>query len=705
MSDLLDTQPMAPTETAVRGRHLGALDGLRALAVLSVMAYHLGIHWVSGGFLGVDLFFVLSGFLITSLLVEERFVDGAIRLAAFWGRRAKRLLPAVLALICVLAIGFVFVRRYWTSSPDVAFDRFGFQGDAYATLLYVANWHSIFAHQNYFAAFLASSPLKHTWSLAIEEQFYLVWPIVVLVIVRSKKNWRQLGMWIAGSMGVGSALLMAVLYNNGVSISAIYYNTFARLFDLGAGAALAFAVAGKPSIAPSLRRPLAIAGPISLAVLAVFWWKAGSGGIDGLPRRFMFNGGFLLCALLATVVVAAVRDPAVPGLQHVLRWRPLAFIGVISYGLYLWHWPLFVVLTPTRTHVSGFGLDVVKVASTFAVATVSFYLLERPLRRMKYPKYWLPVLVVLAMIGTAMVVSFANPYAVDRAHASPKTSPVLPLANGTVPGEGGVIGAPVHLSHKIDAKHPLTVTIVGDSVMFSMELPLNRALFSTQEAIPRMKAFPGWGLTTKKTWESDLKALLAKHRTDLVIGTWGWDNKVAHDHPAEYQILLQHFVDVATTGPNAATAVGFIEYPKTSDLSFLGGSAAAQVLGLTGGEQAYATIAKAVVANSPGRALYLPTAGSVLYKGNYTHWLAPSDDRSAPTSQWVRVRSIDTIHVCQPGAVDESAAIMADFHQLFGLKAPTGNWYEGRWIQDPRYHGGLIDCPSDHPPAGWVPGT
>jgi hypothetical protein len=304
------------------------------------------------------------------------------------------------------------------------------------------------------------------------------------------------------------------------------------------------------------------------------------------------------------------------------------------------------------------------------------------------------------MAATALAVYLGSVYAVIPVGPTPPTAPVLPDAYGIITGSGVWSGTPRPLTHHLDAAHPLSVLIVGDSVMFSGELPLGRGLRSTGEGIAYLKAFPGWGLTTTPAWVHQVTSMLAKRHPDLVVGMWGWDNRVAHDHPAAYERLLEQFVDVATTGPNAARAVLFLEYPKTGGLGWANGSAASEVLGLTGGIEAFKRIALDVVAHAGGRAAYLDTAGSVLFFGNYTSWLAPSDHQSAPQQAWVRVRSVDTIHLCQPGAVDQAAAVLADLHTLYGLPAPTGNWYAGRWVRDPRYHGGLINCPNDHPPAG-----
>ena len=199
------------------GRRIPALDGLRAFAVLGVMAYHLGLGWASGGYLGVDLFFVLSGFLITSLLVEEWRGTGRIRLGAFWGRRARRLLPALfLVLIAVALYAWLNGRLATVATGGAAIDLSGLRDDAFATLFYVANWHLVLVHQSYFAQFSAPSPLQHTWSLAIEEQFYVIWPLVVVGIYKiAPRRWRTVGVTVAVVGAAASAIAMAVLYHVG----------------------------------------------------------------------------------------------------------------------------------------------------------------------------------------------------------------------------------------------------------------------------------------------------------------------------------------------------------------------------------------------------------------------------------------------------------------------------------------------------------
>ena len=684
---------------AIRGRHLPALDGLRAFAVLGVMAYHLGLPAMSGGYLGVDLFFVLSGFLITTLLIEERLNRSAIALASFWGRRARRLLPAVLLMLVVVSFVTAYLRRY-PQSLEVPFDLPAFRGDAIATLFYVANWHAIFAKQSYFQIFQAASPLKHTWSLAIEEQFYLVWPfVVVALLAHLRHHWRRIGITVCAGLTVASAALMAFEYHPGKDPTRVYYSTFTRLQDLTAGALLAFLIAGRPLVPAAQRRLLAWAAPVAAAVLGFAWVFGGTGGIYGLPREKMFLGGFLLCSVLATVVIADARQLEPSLLGRALGVRPLVWIGMISYGLYLWHWPIYVFCSPDRTGLSGVTLDAVKVGLTFVVATASFYLVERPLRRATYrPAWFRRSLVPLAMAATLAVILATAAWG-EPSVSFPPTAPVLPLANGTIPGAGGLEGQlPIRLHHQLTPSHRLRIMVVGDSVMYAIEPALQSALRATGETRTSMGAFPGWGLSTYPNWATSLRDRVLTFHPDLVIGMWGWDNGVALQHPATYRTTLRRFVRVVTAGPQGAAGVIFLQYPKTGSLVWAHGNSLEKILGSAAGQQAFVAAAQAAQAAEPGKVMLFPTAASVLLGGKlYSSWLPPSDDRRAPRRDWVRVRSLDQVHICQPGAVRYSAAVLADLHQLFSLAPPEGPWWKGHWTKDGRYQGQLIGCPNDHP--------
>jgi peptidoglycan/LPS O-acetylase OafA/YrhL len=203
-----------------RLRYMPALDGLRAVAVAGVLLYHGDVTWARGGYLGVDAFFVLSGFLITTLLLAEWRTNGAIDLVDFWRRRARRLLPALFLVLGAVALFAA------TWAPTDTLERL--RGDAFATLGYVANWRFIWSSDSYFAQFSSPSPLQHVWSLAIEEQFYLVWPPAFLVLLRVTGGSRRAVLGITAGLAAGSALLMAVLFTPGADPSRVYYGTDTR---------------------------------------------------------------------------------------------------------------------------------------------------------------------------------------------------------------------------------------------------------------------------------------------------------------------------------------------------------------------------------------------------------------------------------------------------------------------------------------------
>jgi peptidoglycan/LPS O-acetylase OafA/YrhL len=350
-------QPAQPAAATLA--YSPALDGLRAVAVVAVLLYHLSVPWLRGGFLGVDLFFVLSGYLITSLLVAEYRARGSIRLGTFWARRVRRLLPA--ALLVILAVcGWAAL----TAPPDRIWS---VRHDALWTLGYAANWHFVLSGQSYFAQFSQPSPLLHTWSLAIEEQFYLVWPLLVLVLLALRRG--RVGALVAVAVGgaVASGVLMRHLYR-AADPSRVYYGTDTRAHELLAGALLALLVASPlgERLRPWLRR---LALPAALAVLAAIVLVPDS-------WQWYYRGGALAFGLVAALLVAGTHAGTDGPLARVLGLGPVAWVGRISYGLYLWHWPVYQA-------VQGRGalLDVARVAVSLALAVVSFDLVEQPIRR------------------------------------------------------------------------------------------------------------------------------------------------------------------------------------------------------------------------------------------------------------------------------------------------------------------------------------
>ncbi|MDQ4090313.1 MAG: acyltransferase [Actinomycetota bacterium] len=356
--------------------HLPALDGLRALAVASVFAYHAGVPWARGGFLGVDVFFVISGFLITALLLAEWKRDQWLDVLQFWKRRALRLLPALL----VLLVGV------WVLVPLLAPDQGGrLRGDVRAALAYVSNWRLILEHQSYFEAAGRPPLLQHLWSLAVEEQFYLVWPMVLWGALGLRRKARRLFWWIIAG-AAASAALMAVLYEPGTDPSRVYYGTDTRAGAILLGAALACVWTPsklKPEPRPAGRALLAVAGVASLAGLA--WSLTQFHQFSDV----LYRGGFLGVAAVATVLVAVAAHPATPVVNRVLGAPPLVWLGKRSYGIYLFYWP---VLMLTRAYydvpVYGNALLALRAGITLALAAVSYRFVEEPIRNGALGRLW-----------------------------------------------------------------------------------------------------------------------------------------------------------------------------------------------------------------------------------------------------------------------------------------------------------------------------
>jgi peptidoglycan/LPS O-acetylase OafA/YrhL len=356
-------RPNANTGHAGAIPHRPALDGLRGLAVLSVVAFHANAA-LRGGYLGVDLFFVLSGYLITSILVAEHEAKGRIDLRRFWVRRARRLLPALLALMPAIAL----YAKVWATPIEIA----SLRADALATLAYVANWRAILANKSYWEIFASPSPLEHTWSLAIEEQFYVVWPLLVVVVLRQRRPRRAL---FAVSLGLAlvSAILMLVWWTP-ERTSRVYMGSDTRAAAILVGAALATVL--RPDARLPLRAVRVLDGAGCVAALGLAFAYATLAGES--PR--LYHGGFWLTELAAIVLIACAVSGEASLIGRLLSFRPLAWVGTISYGVYLWHWPVDVVLTVERIHVRSPLLDLLRLVVTFAIALASYRWIERPIR-------------------------------------------------------------------------------------------------------------------------------------------------------------------------------------------------------------------------------------------------------------------------------------------------------------------------------------
>ena len=349
--------------------YIPGLDGLRALAVIAVIAYHSEIESVPGGFLGVEIFFVISGYLITALLLEEFNSNQRIDLKQFWARRARRLFPAL----------FLYVAGSIALAYSMAEDVIPTKGEIISTLGYVYNWFGIFQEISYTDVFERKNFFHHLWSLAVEEQFYLLWPVLVLCL---QKYLSKRVTIILISLGIAtSTVLMWVMYQPFEDPLRLYYGTDTRASALLIGALLAYM--WRPWNARDTKlHALAkkILFPVGFGAVVVLIWANMYYTLLMPDSEQLFRGGFLLTSIITAIVLASIVTPR-SKLSSVLGFAPLVWIGKRSYGLYLWHWPVFQ-LTRERVDVdiNGWELFAVRMFVTLILVEISYQYIERPIR-------------------------------------------------------------------------------------------------------------------------------------------------------------------------------------------------------------------------------------------------------------------------------------------------------------------------------------
>jgi len=387
MTLLAQPRPTAPTASVrpavppARMPHLAGLDGLRALAVAAVVLYHLDLPWIPGGFLGVDVFFVLSGFLITTLVLEEVEQTGRLDYRRFYLRRARRLLPALWLLLLVVSAAAVLVVR--EEIPEL-------RGDVPAALLYVSNWWYIASDASYFE-FTGRPPLlQHLWSLAVEEQFYLLWPaVVVAAMAVGRRRVRRVAVAVA-LLSTAAMATLAVLGDMPVpnDPSRVYYGTDTHAMGLLVGAALATLWAPwrrwsveRSWLSPAAGRRRGWVGVVDLVGLACLVGVVAAFVRVGEFDAGLYRGGFLVLALLTAGLVAALAHPA-GLLGRAMAVQPLRYLGERSYGIYLWHWPVFLLTRPgAELGLDGWPAALLRVALTLLLAELSYRFVELPIRR------------------------------------------------------------------------------------------------------------------------------------------------------------------------------------------------------------------------------------------------------------------------------------------------------------------------------------
>ncbi|MBT2286753.1 acetyltransferase [Paenibacillus polymyxa] len=356
-------------------RYMPGIDGLRAISVMAVIAYHLDLKWAQGGLLGVGVFFVLSGYLITDQLLIEWKMNHYVSIWNFWMRRFRRLLPAMLSMLVLVAL--------WLLASDPA-RLLSLKGDFISSVFYVNNWYLIFHEVSYFESFGPASPIGHLWSLSIEEQFYVVWPILLLLGLKFAPRRGKLVLCMLG-VALLSALAMTLMYVPGTDPSRVYYGTDTRAFAILIGAALAVVW---PSwklgtrISPVARTSLDVIG--ALGVFVLITRIHGTNQYDDSLYQF----GFLSLSLVTAVIIAVLVHPA-SRLGNILGCRPLTWLGKRSYSLYIWHYPVIILMKPEG---SSEGLELTQIllrlAITVGLSIVSYELIEEPIRKGHFRATW-----------------------------------------------------------------------------------------------------------------------------------------------------------------------------------------------------------------------------------------------------------------------------------------------------------------------------
>ncbi|MCK0172789.1 acyltransferase family protein [Mycolicibacterium sp. F2034L] len=543
--------PATPARRGAARRDIPALDGIRAVAVLLVLADHGGLPGVSGGFLGVDVFFVLSGFLITSLLIDELGRTGRIDLRGFWIRRARRLLPALL----VVVLGVVGLRELFPPDAVTAL-----REDAVAAFFWVANWAFVAQHTDYFAHGSPPSPLQHTWSLGVEEQYYLVWPLLIVAVVgilayrRSAPSLRAVrfsvfGLAVAGAAASATA---AVLLTSDATANRVYFGTDTRVQALLLGAAAAALLVRdwssvtmdtpiRPRWGRWLARVLSVVGVAGIAALAHL--------ATGTPDEYR-AGLFTAAAVASVLVVATVALDQGGPVARLLACPPLVRLGTISYGVYLWHWPIFLLLNGERTGWSGWSLFAARCGLTLVVAIASYWVLERPIRQ------WRPVTVPMLPLAVA-----------TAATAAVVTLTVVPV--GGLPSEDTGTGdsfdiasaaavmpeIPVHVGGTARTEPGTqTVAVFGDSIAWTLMryLPATPGLqFANYTTI-------GCGIARGGPYRTTGETLNQKPECD----TWPtrWAQRIGYDRPDVVLLMIGRWEMVDRLSGGKWTHVGDDRY-------------------------------------------------------------------------------------------------------------------------------------------------
>ncbi|PFB74498.1 acetyltransferase [Bacillus anthracis] len=456
-------------------RYMVGLDSLRGLAILGVVLYHVNYKWIPGGFLGVTVFFVLSGYLITNLLATEWEKYKRIDLKNFWIRRARRLLPGMFVMLIIV---FAWVTLFHNSLLGKM------RGDSLAAVLYISNWWYIYHKLSYFDNFGQSTPLNHFWSLAVEEQFYVVWPFILsLGFYYIKKRSRMPLFIFLGA--IASAIAMAVLYEPGSDPSRVYYGTDTRAFSLLIGAVLALLWPSNRlsnKIIPSARLVLDVVGGIALIIILIMFWETNQ------YDSFLYCGGMLFLSVVTALLVANLAHPT-SRISVLLRFKPLRWIGIRSYGIYLWHYPI-ITLTSSQASTEEPHLTkaIFQVFLILLMAHLSWKFIENPIRqgalknlRLKDLKIrdlsfvnrvalactiFLSITVIFGFSTAGKVKDNSKQVRTEAVQVKKNEEPAHPVTKEEKPVDKTLEDENKDSSKQI--KQPKTVTAIGDSIMIDV---------------------------------------------------------------------------------------------------------------------------------------------------------------------------------------------------------------------------------------------
>ena len=664
---------------AVPRPRISALEGLRGLAVVAVMLFH--DDRLAGGFLGVDLFFVLSGFLITGLLIDEQRRNGAVALARFWSRRARRLLPALLVMVAA-----VVPLMYWLGSPGQLKSA---RDGAFPAIMYLSNWQQIGQGADYWALFSDPSPMTHLWSLAIEGQFYIVWPVVFVAVARLRR-WRLwLGVVTLTGITLSAAALMFLYDASNVNRAYIGSDTRVSAILLGALAA----IAGVPAVVDraALHKPRLIARSteilhvVLVAALAWSWYS-----IDGQGSG-LYRGGMLAHSIAAAILISTAGLQRATLVQRALSWRLLTAVGAISYSLYLWHWPVYLVLTKERVGLDGLGLSLLRWSVSVTAAMASYWLVESPIRHRRWlttrRSTFVCIAASMACLGLLVVAlprpdtaplsfdagSISIPAVLTTTPSSVQVS-IAPTTDTDPTTDTAASGVTVPPETTVPAPAPVlarrtvsTVLWEGDSVAYDAAPGVVAALVAAGLDAQPFTA-PGTGLVDPSPGVSSLKffgdPILARPPDLVIFQLSGWDELRSED---EQRAAFTAYTELVL---DSGASLIFVTPPPVDTSKLASGVAFMQ------------SLAEALAAEDPDRVAVWDSAalwGPFAYDIN---------------GDGVPERKPDGVHICPQGSALLGAWLSQQLAAYFDGVSPAlpSEWAGGEWVNEQRFDNPLGAC-------------